>query len=502
MTPPRPGARRQAAVAAGSAAAARSAAEVLAAGGNAADGAVAGGLAAAVAEPGLTSLGGGGFALVREPAGAEHLLDFFVDAPGRGLGPDAREPHFTDVVVQFPSAAQHFHVGWGSVAVPGCLDGYLRLHRDRGRLSLDAVTAPARRLAREGVIAEPAQEAVVQLLHAVLTLTDDGARLFPVAAGAAPGALRLRNPQYADLLAKVAAGTVTGFASEPLLSATTEAMARNGGLVTVADLQAYEPVGREPLLTSFRGARVATNALPSFGGAILADAFAELASLEAGRRSDELPAAPHVVAALAAATARQKQQAVTAVPQSTQGTTHLSVVDGDGLMVSMTTSNGSCSGVFAPGSGVQLNNVMGERDLHPWGFHALPPGTRVGSMMAPTIVDLPDGSVVALGSGGSERIRSALLQTMLRLVAGDDLATAVMAPRVHWDGSVVQTEPGLSADVLASLAATGPVNVWSAPDLYFGGVNAVQRHPDGRVTAVGDPRRGGVALVVPQPDEG
>ena len=101
----------------------------------------------------------------------------------------------------------------------------------------------------------------------------------------------------------------------------------------------------------------------------------------------------------------------------------------------MTTSNGSCSGVLVPGTGVHLNNMMGESDLHPDGFHDAIPGTRVASMMAPSLLDLPDGSTVALGSGGSERISSALLQTVTHLVNGCTLAEAVAAPRVHFDGA-------------------------------------------------------------------
>jgi gamma-glutamyltranspeptidase/glutathione hydrolase len=313
----------------------------------------------------------------------------------------------------------------------------------------------------------------------------------------------LRNPDYAHFLGQVADETVTGFSSEPLATSLVTAMTEHSGLVTRQDLLAYRPVARSPLVAEYAGARVATNALPSFGGAILVDALEVLGQRAPGRQgrqdqggpSDTGGRAVAVLESLAEATDRQKQRAFSAA-QSSQGTTHVSVVDGDGLTVSMTTSNGSCSGVFAPGTGIQLNNVMGERDLHPWGFHALRPGTRIGSMMAPTIVDLPDGSIVALGSGGSERIRSALLQTVVHLVDGHTLSDAVAAPRMHWDGDVLQVEPGLAPEVAAAVASVGPVNRWTARDLYFGGVQAVLRQPDGQVAAVGDPRRGGAGVVV------
>jgi gamma-glutamyltranspeptidase/glutathione hydrolase len=219
---------------------------------------------------------------------------------------------------------------------------------------------------------------------------------------------------------------------------------------------------------------------------------------------DALPPGPGAfqrVQALKQATTAAK---LSRAPRSAKGTTHISVVDGAGMIVSMTTSNGSCSGVMAGTSGVQLNNMMGESDLHPDGFHAIQPGVRIGSMMAPMLLDLPDGTVVSLGSGGSERIRTALTQVVSSLVDQTSrgtgevrLAEAIEAPRVHLDAGVLQVEPGLSDAELESLATTGPVNEWSRPDLYFGGVHAVSWRPDGTVTAAGDPRRDGVGLVVP-----
>ena len=185
------------------------------------------------------------------------------------------------------------------------------------------------------------------------------------------------------------------------------------------------------------------------------------------------------------------------VPQAVRGTTHVSVLDADGGMAAMTLSNGSCSGVFVPGTGIQLNNVMGEADLHPRGFHSTPAGTRIGSMMAPTLLRTGDGRRTALGSGGSERIRSALLCTLTALVdRAAALDDAVAAPRLHWDRRVLQVEPDLGDDVLAALRPGRTVHEWAARDLYFGGVHAVATGPDGAATAVGDARRSGVGLVV------
>jgi gamma-glutamyltranspeptidase/glutathione hydrolase len=157
----------------------------------------------------------------------------------------------------------------------------------------------------------------------------------------------------------------------------------------------------------------------------------------------------------------------------------------------MTTSNGEGSGYVVPGCGIMLNNMLGEDDLHPEGFHSAPPGQRVGSMMSPSLVLRGDAVRLALGSGGSKRIRTAVLQVASRVVDGDaELEAAVRAPRLHWDGEQLQVEPGLGEAALAALGERWPLNLWPEPNLYFGGVHAV-----GPATgaAAGDPRRGGDA---------
>jgi gamma-glutamyltranspeptidase/glutathione hydrolase len=172
----------------------------------------------------------------------------------------------------------------------------------------------------------------------------------------------------------------------------------------------------------------------------------------------------------------------------------VTVADAEGNVASMTTSNGECSGDVISGLGISCNNMLGEDDLHPHGFHASAPGTRVASMMAPTIVLDRNGHVeLALGSGGSKRIRSALLQVLIHVLdEGRPLSEAVDAPRVHWDVDHVEAEPGLAEASLAALARRWPVNQWPQPNLYFGGVHAVA---PGKV-GVGDHRRGGAVRSV------
>jgi gamma-glutamyltranspeptidase/glutathione hydrolase len=176
-------------------------------------------------------------------------------------------------------------------------------------------------------------------------------------------------------------------------------------------------------------------------------------------------------------------------------TTHIAVLDSEDRACSVTCSNGSCSGVIVPGTGIHLNNMMGEQDLNPLGFHRDPPGRRMPSMMAPTAV-LRDGvAELVLGSAGSNRIRSAILQTIVRVIdSGMRAPDAVEAPRVHFEDGVVYAEPGFDTGELE--AAGRAIARFRERNLFFGGVQAAERDSDGRFWGGGDPRRGGAAIVV------
>lgn len=485
--------RRQAGVAAGARETAAAAVQVLRAGGSAADAVLAAGFAAAVAEPALSSLGGGGFLLHAPTDGEAVLVDFFVDVPGRGRPADAPAPVLAPVTIRFPGAEQTFSAGWGSVAVPGCLAGYLHVSQQLGRLPLADVVQPARRLAREGAVLEASQASVLTLLRDIVTLTEAGRRLFAPNGRMLGAGDRLYNPDFADLLTRLADGEVRSLSG--VGADLEQAMAIGGGAVTRADLDAYAVVERAPLQLDLPRATVRSNPPPSFGAGLVLGALHALADEPV---PDGSPAAyRRYVRQLVAMSDRHASGAGAVRPLAVRGTTHVSVIDADGDVAAMTTSNGSCSGTFVPGTGVQLNNMMGEADLHPAGRDVARPGIRVGSMMMPTVLTGVDGSVTAVGTGGSERIPSAMLRVLTGLLyPREPLAAVVGAPRLHWDRTALQLEPGLPEEVLRALATERPVRPWPQRDLYFGGTHAVTRHPDGRVEAVADPRRGGAAFVV------
>ena len=495
-------------VATGHARVSEAAAAILRAGGNAFDAALAAGFAAAVAEPMFTSLGGGGFMLARTAQARKILFDFFVDTPGRGLPDEQLEPHFLPTTIHFPASEQIFNIGMGSVAVPGALAGFLHVHERLGRLALDRVVAPATHMAREGVVLNEAQAYALALLTPINTLTSDARALFaPGDRTPRPGD-RHANAELADFLEALPEAGARSLYGGALAQRISEDMREGGGLLTQEDLAGYRVAERVPLDLAYRGRRVLTNPPPALGGSLSGFMLQLLAEVAPRPPDWGSPAHLRCLSAVMlevesmrerspSVEAAQPPEVITAcsgrVRRSTGGTTHISVADADGNAASMTLSNGEGSGYVAPGTGIMLNNMLGEDDLHPDGFHASPAGLRVASMMSPSIVLDGDRVELIVGSGGSKRIRTALVQVITAVIDhGMHVRAAVEAPRLHWDGACIQAEPGFAAGALASLERTWRVNRWTERNLYFGGVQAV----DPRGEGAGDPRRGGHALAV------
>ena len=492
----------RAAVASGHEAVTRAAVEILEAGGNAFDAVIGAGMAGSIAEPALTSLGGGGFLLAHTAAGENALLDFFCDTPGRGAT-EHETLDFRPIHVPFGDATQVFHIGAGACAVPGCLAGYLHAHERFGRLPMAHIAAPGVRLAREGVALNKSQAFVNQILGPIFVEDAESRAMF------APGGELLgeggviRSDGYADLLVGIGRGTAS-LSEGPIAESIESVMRERGGLLTREDLGAYRVIEREPLRLDEGSRSILTNPGPSFGGRLILLARQLLdESLRSGvafdspehictmvgvqREVDSLRESSDAEAAAALAGGADR------VRRFTGGTSHVSVIDREGNAASMTTSNGQGCGVMIPGTGVMLNNMMGEDDLFPGGFHSDAPGVRIASMMSPTIV-LEDGRPsLVLGSGGSKRIRSAIGRVLSAVLDfGQPLDRAVGAARVHWDGEHAQLEPGLNPEAVTALRERCSVNVWSAPSVYFGGVHVVSASGE----ASADQRREGSAAVL------
>jgi gamma-glutamyltranspeptidase/glutathione hydrolase len=183
-------------------------------------------------------------------------------------------------------------------------------------------------------------------------------------------------------------------------------------------------------------------------------------------------------------------------PVNDRGTTHISVVDGQGNAASLTLSNGEGSGYVLSGSGIMLNNMLGEEDLNPGGFHCWDSGVRVSSMMAPTLA-IEQQRIIATGSGGSNRLRTAILQTLNNLcLFGMDVRTAVDSPRLHIENGLLSIEPGFPEPAVDEVCAGYPdQHRWTEKNLFFGGTHTVI-YDGGRFSGAGDPRRDGVFLSV------
>jgi gamma-glutamyltranspeptidase/glutathione hydrolase len=480
-------------VAAGHPVSAEAGAAVLRAGGNAVDAAVAACLASWAAEPLLTGPGAGGYLLVAGADETPTLLDFFVAAPAEG----ERAP-LVPVDVSFGDANQVFHVGAASCGAPGTTAGLEEAARRWGRLPLADLAAPASELARAGVPLNAAQAYVFEILEPILLSTPEARAQFAPEGRSLREGEAFRSPELAATIARFGAEGAAPFQTGDLAAAAADWVARHGGTLSAADLAEYAAIPREPARVRYRGRDVLTNPPPSAGGTLLALALARLDA------TDGAPEPADLLAAMADAQAARTPAFDAGLAEAgflerflaaqLGSTTHVAVLDGEGRACSVTCTNGEGSGLVVPGTGIHLNNVMGEEDLSPQGFFTAPRGRRMPSMMAPTVVLGEGGVELVLGSAGSNRIRSAILQTIVGVVdRGLDARAAVEAPRLHLEAHTVYAEPGIALDGLA--AGGRSLAPFRAANLFFGGVQAVERDPaTGRLTGAGDPRRGGAAV--------
>jgi gamma-glutamyltranspeptidase/glutathione hydrolase len=517
----------------------QAAAEVLAAGGNAMDAAVAAALAAGVCEPLLMGLGGGMIATIRDGAtGRVHVLDAFSAFPGRDHGLEPRE--FQAIRVEYGPTFQIFHAGRGAVAVPTVAVGLEALHKRWGTLPMEQLAAPAIRTARAGWTATAATEVVARMLQPITRVGPESDALFN------PGGVHLREgdrvrmPAMADAIEDFAREGAAPFTTGRHAQALLEAFGPPGGSLGPSDLTAFEPVFLKALAVPYRGATLYVPPPPCMGGALLAFGLelldrvmngspdrievarcvaAVMAETERARAEgfdermfedgavehllSEANLADHAVSCRAMIERSRKGGApepgvpIGAVPGNT---THLSIVDAAGNAVALTSSNGETCGTLWPGTSIAMNNFLGEDDIHPLGFHLGPVGARLRTMMTPSLLVEADGGVLAMGTGGSNRIRTAMLQVVRYIVSeGQGIEAAIMAPRIHVEGGTAQVEDlGQGEAFMDAISGGGEWKLSLFPDrhLYFGGVHTAAWRGDGCFEAVGDPRRSGAAVVV------
>jgi gamma-glutamyltranspeptidase/glutathione hydrolase len=549
--------------------AAEAGARQLRAGGNAVDAAVATAFALAVTHPPAGNLGGGGFLVLwlpgPSPARGRGCLAATTPSPERSIGAGfAVAVNFRE---EAPGAAtaelflradgtvdrQRATGSLRSAGVPGSVAGLTLSQRCYGRLPLAAVLAPAIALAENGFPVSPALSEALAAAAPRLQ-ADPTARAIYYRPGPdgrprppRPGE-RLRQPELARTLRRIAAAGDSGFYAGPVAEALARLMAKGGGLITTADLQRYRARLEAPLERRFRGHLLLTMPPPG-GGLTLLQLLAllepfpldttglnsartlhflvEAMNLAFRDRNDLLgdpavgarrnPSQPPIpirplleepyLAALRRQIAPDRHRPAPALPPRPPlaegtNTTHLSVADRQGGLVALTTTLNLPfgNGIAVPEAGFLLNNEMDDFTASPGSANAfglvqgqanaIAPGRRPLSSMAPTLVFRPDGAPwIATGSPGGSRITTTIAQVLLnRLVHGRNLATAVASPRVHsqlWP-DLLSHEEGLSPDTTRLLGEMGH-SLRLTPAM--GAAHSVEVRAEGGSAAAVDPRR-------------
>ncbi len=496
-----------AAVAAPNHLAAQAAIDVAQAGGNALDSAIAGMAVTMSTEPGMVSLGGGGFVALWPADGDPVVIDGNVEMPGRGAPAERFGGGLMEIETSYGGGLTLF-AGPGSVGTPGALAALGSAHDDYGKLPWAQVLQPASAACREGFPVGSATGYYLSLTGESVFGWDPQTRTQvarPDGTTSRPGD-RQYNPDLAGTWEHLGrAGWRDGYTGE-LAAALAQDQAARGGLITAADLAAFTPVRRTPVMLDLDRWRIALNPPPSVGGPMLALMLGELARrgtdwadvIDIQRRvlgyrfsvhdhSMDLEGDGYDLLE------KVQRYGLESLPTSSS-TAHVSVVDAAGMACAITMSSGYGSGATVPGTGMMLNNSLGEPELNKLGLHALAPGTRLASNMAPTTARAADGASLAIGSPGADRITTALMQVLGRYcLRGQSLPNAIAAPRLH-----VQFRPDGTPrldheddpEVIAAAQACGLATYdHGRQSMFFGGVGAAQRDPDGTLHAAGDPRR-------------
>lgn len=512
-------------VAAGHPVTARAATEILQAGGNAFDAALAALFASCVAEPVLASLGGGGFLTAKPAAAQPQLYDFFAQTPHSR--PNASELDFYPIVADFGTAQQEFHIGMGSIATPGAIKGVFAIHRDLCRMPLRELIQPACEAARNGVGVNSFQHYIAQVVSPIILSNPEALQLH--ASSQTPGAIAgpdetLRNPAMADGFEILALEGEALFYRGEMGQQLIGDCRAHGGCLTRADLESYRVARRSPLALNYHDTQLFTNPPPAIGGLLIAFTLALLEQEKLGQyqvnSADHLGRIGHAMQLtqqlrnttgsgpgsrpnldpdILSSEVLDSYRAVMRDHKSfSRGTTQISIADRAGNLASMTLSNGEGSGYVLPGCGIMLNNMLGEEDINPHGFNQWPLNRRIASMMSPSLVVTADGDAIAVGSGGSNRIRSAILQVLVNLIDfGMEIDQAVEQPRVHFESDLLNMEVGPPENaVLALRKQFSDIRCWPDKNLFFGGAHTVMRKQNGELSGSGDSRRGGVCYQV------
>lgn len=493
--------------------AADAAEEVAALGGNAVDCALAAALLSINTEPGVCALAGSAFITIWRAGDDPVTIDGNVAVPGAGLEEKQRGRGAVPISLDYGGGIRTL-VGPGSVAVPGTLAAMEHAWKRFGSAPWADIFAPTIRACRSGfplsaacryylgyssnVIFDRSADGYRALHHADKTLLDPGETVLV--------------PHLADSLASIAEDGARVFYEGDIGAAIAQHCQDGEGMLTLQDLKDYRSRERAPIQTDIGSWSLASNPPPAVGGSILAAMLlacgdvsgtrwtrdqvghlinAQRACLDFRRRNLDLA---DDVSAEAARLVESARSGRLQAKWASASTVHTSVVDSDGTGCAITASSGYGSGEMPAGTGLWLNNCLGEIELNRRGLDAGPTGSRLPSNMAPSVARR-DGAVLAAGSPGADRITTALQQFLINyLLRGMPLEDAIAHPRLHVDTSGdelrLMAEPGLDIPEVDL-----PLTLFPGIVMYFGGVGAAVCYREGDLEAAADPRREGAVFV-------
>lgn len=461
----------------------QAAATILDRGGNAYDAILAALMMSFVAEPLMSSPGGGGYLLACPAGGKPKILDFFSQTP---YDKDVDKKDFYPIYGDFGATQQEFHIGMAAAATPGVPAGIFAIHQQYASMPLLDIAQAAIEKANSGIVVNQQYAQVVKILKPILNYSSQAAAIYTNEKGrfVEPGDVN-KNPQLAEFLHQLATHDDTWFYHENPAKNIVADMENAHGLLREKDFTSYQVMVRDALKFALDDWCIYTNAKPTSGGLLITE------QLKHAKNNPSDVLNHKLIEAMVHADQLKKQQDF----HSSRGTTHMSVIDAKGNVASMTVSNGEGCGYIVPDSGFMLNNFLGEEDINAGGFFNFETNSRMMSMMSPTIL-INGEDKFALGSGGSNRIKTALFQVIWQLISErKTLGQAIDAPRIHYENGVLDLEKGTNQNNIHSLLeACDKVNEWDHRSLYFGGVNAVQYGPT--CSAVADSRRNGMGMIV------
>lgn len=472
---------------------AEAAGEMLRNGGNAFDAAVAAGFASSITEPMLTTLAGGGIALVEPEGKGTICVDFLPNFP-KGASDPPEKPE--KVIVRFQDEVQEFYLGYGTIATPGVIHGLLHIHERYCTLGLADLLRPAIEYAAKGVVVNRTQHYIIDVLQAYCLYSKEAKEVFAPNGELLKEGDLIRNRKCADFLGKLAndQDSAMEFFNEKI----DESLAGKKSICSIEDCEKYSVEKRSPISMKYRGYDMRISPPPSAGGILIAYALQLLEKHDIpAMKQNSIEHAKLLVEVMKKTNDVRTEDFTDSLLHKKDfwkkflsnpvgSTTQISIIDGEGNSVAMTTSNGESAGVMIKDTGIMFNDFAGEPDLMQY-RHIYRPGDRMASMMSPAVID-KDGEVQAvLGTGGSIRIRSAMMQVISNLIDfGMKPQDATDASRLHVEDSTVQIEPGFDKEVVEGLKKKEKVNLWSRKDYYFGGVHIATPNE-----GAGDHRRDG-----------